>query len=138
VGRSPGKEIGFFPLQLTETGQNDPLFEGIEGDIEVFQWHEDMSQIPSEAKLLALSPMCSHQAFKVGPHAYGLQFHLEITEETIQKWADAYFSSEDASLTQQKFDMMEDYRVKKEVFHKVRDRVYNNFLKMVICYKKLK
>ncbi len=131
VGKSPEKEIGFFPMELTAEGKSDPLFEDVPGKISVFQWHEDMSDIPSGASLLASSQGCPHQAFKVGHNAYGLQFHIEITEKTIQKWADAYFDLEDTFRMQQKRCMMQDYESKKELFHQMRDRVYNNFLKVI-------
>ncbi len=135
---SPEKEIGFFPIQLTGEGRRDPLFEGIEGSVNVFHWHEDMSEIPSDAVLLASSQGCPHQAFKVGYNAYGLQFHIEITEKTIQKWADAYFSSKDVFRMKQKSLMMDDYESKKELFHQMRDAVYNNFLKVIVAHEKLK
>jgi GMP synthase (glutamine-hydrolysing) len=37
---------------------------------------------------LARSPLCRHQAFRVGPSAWGLQFHVEMTAELIDDWLD--------------------------------------------------
>lgn len=131
VGKSPEKEIGFLPVQLTPEGKKDPLFAGLAEKMDLFHWHEDMSELPSGAVLLASSRGCPHQAFKIGSNAYGLQFHIEITEPTIQKWADAYFSPEDSFRMQQKRVMIADYRNKKELFHQITDTVYNNFLKII-------
>ena len=83
VSKSPRKEIGFTSVQLTDEGRNAPLFKGLGEEIDVFQWHEDMFAVPEGAKLLATSRDCPHQAFKVGRCAYGLQFHIEITEKII-------------------------------------------------------
>ncbi len=137
IGSSPEKEIGFYPVQLTSEGKQDPLFEGIAESVDMFHWHEDMFELPPGATLLASSQGCPHQAFKIGPNAYGLQFHMEVTESTIQKWADAYFSPDDSFRMQQKRMMMTDYGSKKELFHKTADTVYNNFSKIISNHKSL-
>ena len=45
-----------------------------------------MFNIPSGGKLLATSNGCPHQAFRAGHCAYGLQFHVEVTEAMIRAW----------------------------------------------------
>jgi GMP synthase (glutamine-hydrolysing) len=35
---------------------------------------------------LARNAWCENQAFRYGPRAYGLQFHLEMTAELIDDW----------------------------------------------------
>jgi GMP synthase-like glutamine amidotransferase len=37
--------------------------------------------------LLAGSPLCPNQAFRVGSSAYGVQFHLEVSPELAREWA---------------------------------------------------
>jgi GMP synthase-like glutamine amidotransferase len=90
VGKSPKKEIGFSGVQLTEAGKRDILFKDLPSDLRVFQWHEDMSEIPENSVLLASSAACPHQAFRVGKNAYGLQFHVEVTPAIVDSWIDAY------------------------------------------------
>ncbi len=51
-----------------------------------FQWHHDSFDMPAEGVLLASSPACPHQAFRIGPCAWGVQFHPEMTEEIIRAW----------------------------------------------------
>ncbi|MBN1869655.1 MAG: type 1 glutamine amidotransferase [Candidatus Omnitrophica bacterium] len=131
VERSPAKEVGFFPVRLTSEGKEDPLFSGLTEEIEVFQWHEDMWALPPEAVLLAFSQRCPHQAFKIGPNAYGLQFHVEITGKTIEGWAEAYFPSEDPSFMGQKKLMIKEYRRDQDKFHQMADTIYNNFLRII-------
>lgn len=75
------KEIGWFPLQLSDDGKASVL-KGIDSET-VFHWHGDTFDIPEGAKLLASSAATPHQAFIYGENALALQFHLEVTEESV-------------------------------------------------------
>ncbi len=90
VFKAPMKEIGWYDVSLTKIGSNDPLFSTLPKTFPVFQWHEDTFEIPKAAKLLATSNLVTHQAFRYGEKVYGLQFHLEVTEEMIQEWMRTY------------------------------------------------
>jgi GMP synthase-like glutamine amidotransferase len=54
--KSPHKEVGGFPVHLTEDGQKDPIFKDFPPEFEVIQWHHDMPGIPDGATLLARAP----------------------------------------------------------------------------------
>ncbi|MBK7495907.1 MAG: gamma-glutamyl-gamma-aminobutyrate hydrolase family protein [Candidatus Omnitrophica bacterium] len=84
------QEIGWHPVTLNSEGQRDPLLSLLPSPIEVFHWHGDRWELPPGATLLASSAMCDHQAFRVGQHQYGFQFHIEVTPETPPIWAEAY------------------------------------------------
>jgi GMP synthase (glutamine-hydrolysing) len=90
VKRSPQKEVGWSTVDLTDDGCGDPLFEGLSPSLEVFQWHEDMFELPQGAVLLGRSAGCPHQAMRLGANAYGLQFHLEVTADMVAAWVQAY------------------------------------------------
>jgi len=65
----------------------DPIFAGVPELCTCFQWHgAEVSQLPPGARLLATSPGCAIQGFAIGKHAYGLQFHMELTETTAAEW----------------------------------------------------
>jgi GMP synthase-like glutamine amidotransferase len=85
----PGtSEVGISNVQKTAEGRADPLLRGISDPIKVFQWHgAEVAALPERAMLLASSPACAVQAFRYEKHAYGLQFHVEITAATTQEWA---------------------------------------------------
>ena len=54
----------------------------------VLQWHgAEITELPANATLLASSPDCRVQAFRVGPHAYGLQCHVEVGADMVDEWA---------------------------------------------------
>ncbi|MFZ0326979.1 MAG: type 1 glutamine amidotransferase [Nitrososphaeraceae archaeon] len=82
------KEIGWFDLQLTETGKNE-FFYGIGRDrLKVFQWHGDTFELPTNTNILASSEHYV-QAFKIGT-AIGIQFHIEVTGDMIKRWSLQY------------------------------------------------
>jgi len=80
------KEIGWYPLELTIAAAEDRLFAGCGPKLTVFQWHGDTFDLPPGAVHLAQSPLYRNQAFRIGPSAYGLQFHIEMTSEMIEDW----------------------------------------------------
>jgi len=88
VYKSQKKEIGWSKVMLTQAGCRD-LFMGAETkNINVFQWHGDTYDLPSSADILAYSHSYP-QAFRYGS-AIGIQFHIEINDKMILRWADEY------------------------------------------------
>lgn len=83
-----GTEIGFGSIELTQAGENNPIFTGLGRVFPAFHWHGDTFTLPEGAELLASSPMYPHQAFRFGSRAYGLQFHLEPDADTWSAWRD--------------------------------------------------
>lgn len=82
--RSPEKEIGVFPITLTEEGEKDPLFQDFPRTFPVIHWHNDMPGETKDSVLLAYSKGCPRQVLRYAPSVYGFQCHLEITHEGIQ------------------------------------------------------
>jgi GMP synthase-like glutamine amidotransferase len=81
-----GAEVGFGSIDLTQAGQQDPLFAEIGNVLPAFHWHGDTFTLPEGAALLASSQMYAHQAFRFGSRAYGLQFHVEPDADTWAAW----------------------------------------------------
>lgn len=86
VSRNAVREIGWYDVEMTEAGLEDPVLSSFAPKQEVFQWHEDGIALPSGAELLAGSPASPVQAFRYGEHAYGFQFHLEVNRPLIDRW----------------------------------------------------
>jgi GMP synthase (glutamine-hydrolysing) len=78
--------LGFYNVQTTVMGKDDPLFHGLPDSVQVFHWHEDTFDIPQEAIQLACNAQTENQAFRYGRHAYGTQYHIEVTPELIDIW----------------------------------------------------
>jgi len=88
VGRAKTPEVGILEVELTETGRGSALFSGIAPRIHALQWHSaEVIRAPDGAGILAQSPACAVQAMSVGSNAFGIQYHVEITEETVPTWA---------------------------------------------------
>jgi GMP synthase (glutamine-hydrolysing) len=81
-----GREIGWYSVDVTEVGQNDPVLSTFGQQQEVFQWHDDVIELPDHVEHLAGSENCPVQAFRHGEHAYGFQFHLEVDGAMIERW----------------------------------------------------
>lgn len=89
VERSPQKEIGSFPISLTEAGAADPLLASFGGGLSVGHWHGDMPGLTQDAVVLATSEGCPRQIVRYAPNAYGFQCHMEFTRELIGLMVDA-------------------------------------------------
>ena len=86
VKRHHTPEIGWYPLQVTDAGRDDPVLAPLGERAPVFQWHGQHFEIPRSATHLARSDTCEQQAFRWGERAYGFQFHLEMDEALIERW----------------------------------------------------
>jgi GMP synthase (glutamine-hydrolysing) len=128
VVKSPVKEIGWYQIQLTAEGKKDPLFSGFRPEDPIYHWHGDMFQIPSNGHLLASAQGCPHQALKVGKNAYGLQFHVEVTDKSIKEWSDEYAANDLEGRGDFAKSMMDDYWKNKQSFDRQAEKLYQNFL----------
>lgn len=94
-------EVGVTTTTLTDAGRTDPLFATLPANLQAFQWHGAQVQSPPEnATILAANPACPIQAMRVGNHAWGLQFHIEMTPTTVAEWTavPAYAASMDTAM----------------------------------------
>jgi GMP synthase (glutamine-hydrolysing) len=82
------KEFGWYPVSITAHGQVDSLLGYLPEKPIVFQWHGDGFDLPAGASRLASSVYYENQAFRFGKTVYGLQFHLEVTPQMIERWID--------------------------------------------------
>lgn len=79
VDRRYAEPIGAVPVTLTREGRRDPLLAGLPASFDAFAGHKEaISRLPGHAVLLASSPACPVQAFRVGSAVYATQFHPEL------------------------------------------------------------
>ena len=129
--KSPVKEIGWYQIELTTEGKKDPLFNGFRESDPIYHWHGDMFQIPSNGKLLAQAQGCPHQALRVGRNAYGLQFHVEVTDKSIKEWCEEYSAHDLPERPERAQSMMDGYWKYKKTFNAQAQRMYQNFLGII-------
>ncbi len=97
----PAAEIGVLEIALTAAAENDPLLAGLPARGPCLQWHgAEVVTPPAAAVVLASSPICAVQAMRVGAAAWGLQYHVEITAETVPSWAQVPAYAESLERTQ--------------------------------------
>lgn len=85
---SAGPELGPALVARRDAAESDPLFAQVPFTPDVLQWHHDeITELPYGAVLLAASTRYPHQAFRLGPAAWGLQFHIEPDAELVGRWA---------------------------------------------------
>jgi len=101
VGPAATPEIGILNIARTGEGHDDPLMQGVANPMQVLQWHgAEVTAAPPQSSILASSDACGVQALRYGDHAYGIQFHVEITNDTVGEWAEipAYAASLEKAL----------------------------------------
>ncbi len=81
---SPEREIGKFPIMLTEYGLKNSLFSHLGKMTEVSHWHNDMPGLTNDAKIIAFSAGCPRQIVEYSKLVYGLQCHMELTPEVVE------------------------------------------------------
>lgn len=79
-------EKGLADIRLNAAGHGDPLFSGVGGTFQAFQWHNDSFTVPLRAVHLAASTVCAGQAFRLGK-AWGVQFHPEVDAAIVSHWS---------------------------------------------------
>jgi len=123
VDLAAAREVGWREITLTRVGLKDPLFHGLPEHLTVFQWHEDVFDIPRGAALLASSTICPTQAFRFR-NALGLQFHVEVTADILTEW---FADSGKADLP----DLLRFYHTIKETLDHNAHQIYQNFLELI-------
>ena len=114
VTKGVKKEIGWYPLRLTEEAKADLTFNALPKDMEVFQWHGDTFDIPKGAVRLASSDLFPNQAFRVGDNAYALQFHIEVTSDIIKSWID---------INEEELEGVNDYIDSKKILPETKEKI---------------
>ena len=82
-------EIGIMDIHFSQQKDEDRLFSQFPNQIKSLQWHSYEVQGIENNKditLLASSPITKYQIFKYQDHAYGIQFHIEIKDTTVNEW----------------------------------------------------
>ena len=88
-GKLQPAEVGICGVSLKPAGVADPLMHGIPADIRALQWHGvQVEVLPEGGVSLAQSDVSDNQAIRVGNHAWGIQYHVELTDTTVAEWGE--------------------------------------------------
>lgn len=85
VGPIDNPEVGWHEVRLNDVGLADPVLGALPARVDAFQWHYYGFEVPPGAVLLAESD-AARQAFRLGEHTWGVQFHPEVTRHMLDHW----------------------------------------------------
>jgi GMP synthase-like glutamine amidotransferase len=96
VGRAKLPEIGWYEVKTSDHADDDPILGPLAPGFTALEWHSYEFLLPAGATPLASSAACL-QAYRIGGHAWGIQFHAEVTDADFEAWIDDYRSDPDAA-----------------------------------------
>jgi hypothetical protein len=85
VKKGRQKEIGWYQIELDRASKHDPLWSDQPSRFVAFHWHGDIFDLPEGAVALASSDITPVQSYRFGDRAYGVLFHLQVTEDHIRR-----------------------------------------------------
>tara|TARA_B110000444_G_scaffold184074_1_gene173078 strand:+ start:2643 stop:3365 length:723 start_codon:yes stop_codon:yes gene_type:complete len=91
VVKSNPPEIGILDINLTDQAKSDPLFSNFPNTFKALQWHSyEVQGLDNnhEINILGSSEPTKYQIFNYKNYAYGIQFHIEIKNDTVSSWGD--------------------------------------------------
>lgn len=84
-----GTEVGAVRITPRPEASDDALVGRISWPATYATMHRDaIVSLPTDAVWLAESQMYPHQAYRVGPRAWGIQFHPEVSLDRFRQWAE--------------------------------------------------
>ena len=89
VVKSEPSEIGILDINFIQNGKNENIFSSFPKQIKSLQWHSyEVRNLENnkDVTLIASSDVTKYQIFKYQKHAYGIQFHIEIKDTTVNEW----------------------------------------------------
>ncbi len=93
VDRTYGENTQATRISLTPEGLGDPLFGELPAEFDAFVGHKEaISEVPPHLAVLASSPGCPVQAFRVGRNVYATQFHPELDGAAMTTRIHAYMN----------------------------------------------
>ena len=79
IDRTYAEPIGAVRVSLTPAGIADPILAGLPHEFDAFVGHKEACRrLPAHAVLLAGSPACPVQMFRIKDNLYATQFHPEL------------------------------------------------------------
>jgi GMP synthase-like glutamine amidotransferase len=132
VGCMSTSEVGICDVEMSPAGRRDRLFNGVETRFTCFQWHSaEVRNLPPSAVVCAVNDAGTIQAFRYDACAFGLQFHVEITPDTVLEWGavPAYRTSLEQVMGPDGLARLDaDTRSRLPAFNAMAKRIYDNFV----------
>ncbi len=89
VYKSATPEVGWTEVVMGDAAASEPVMAALGSNPKVFHFHYDTFDLPAGAELYGVTGDIK-QAFKVGPKAWGMQFHIEVGAAAMFSWFATY------------------------------------------------
>lgn len=129
ITKAPAKEIGWGPVRVLDNPEAHAWFGEMNG-FETFHWHGETFSIPPGAVRLLESEHCANQAYALGK-VFGMQCHVEMTEEMILQWCRdgaAEIASSHSPAVQSPAAIQAGMGLKVAALNSVADRIYARWI----------
>ena len=137
VVKSSPSEIGVLDIHSQEGIKIDPLFNFLPQSFKALQWHSyEVAGLENnkDVSILGSSPTTKYQIFGYKKFAYGIQFHVEIRNSTVDDWAAVpeYKNALEQSLGSEALPEMKN-AVNTEILTMQNqcNMIYKNFIKLI-------
>lgn len=141
VGPAETPEIGVLPVILTNHGRAHWFFKDCPDQIKSLQWHSaEITELPDGAEILAASDACHVNAMSWGDCAVSVQFHVELTDDTVTEWGQvpAYAQALESALGEGALQNMKQAADASMLnFNQISSTLYRNFSQRVRNRRKL-
>jgi GMP synthase-like glutamine amidotransferase len=131
VGAAPVKEIGWGEVRVAD---NEVAREWL-GEVQTFlsfHWHGESFSIPPGATRVMENPHCANQGFALGKH-FGMQCHVEMTEELVRSWlgssGEEIAASRTSTAVQEPEEITRELAPRLAALHEVANRIYDRWIK---------
>ena len=102
VRRRPRRLVAWVPLEALPAAHDDPLLGALPDGAAGLHFNEDGVELPPGAIELLRGPGHGAEAFRVGPCAWGVQFHAEVDPQALDGWyRDWPYALEEAGVTEE-------------------------------------
>lgn len=125
---SAAPEVALEKISLSAAARESGLFTGFGDHMLALQWHgAEVAALPPDGRVLGSTKGCPITAIAVGDAAFGVQSHIEATEESVHSWSTTPPSSDmmDAATAQR---LRDEFAAKAAHLHGNSWRLYNNFM----------
>ena len=130
VRANPVKEIGWGEVRVADNEVAHEWLRGVQA-FESFHWHGETFSIPPGATRVMENAHCANQGFALGKH-FGMQCHVEMTEELIRSWlasgAGEISASRSSPAVQEPDEITRDMPARLAALGEVANRIYDRWI----------
>ena len=102
VRRRPRRLVAWVPLAVLPAADGDPLLGALPDGAAGLHFNEDGIELPPIAVELLGGPGHGAEGFRVGPCAWGVQFHAEVDAAALEGWyRDWPYALDEAGVTEE-------------------------------------